>query len=210
MNNSIFDLVVINPTNRSLKTDFRLDYNASFYSLYIIELNQLDRKREHVTFWNSKTRSTLFGQIKDKIFNSVISKVHYLIIEVNSLGHNVLVKCSGCNLNDFKPICILKVPFKNLVKVDILSNTPTSSYRSPKLSLFELDFLAKTKVFSVIRSPLTPIITNPNILPIINEQFYSNLLSEIAVSLSTTLTLSFYTDGSLINPTTDNCKMGIG
>jgi ribonuclease HI len=70
--------------------------------------------------------------------------------------------------------------------------------------------LAKCKVFTIIHPPLSAPAVASSLTSIIKEQYYNNLLSEIALSLSTASLLSFYTDGSLIHPTTDDCKMGIG
>ncbi|CAI2177447.1 3121_t:CDS:2 [Funneliformis geosporum] len=73
----IFNLVVLNPLDRSLKLEYRLDDNSSYISFYDLDINPSDTKREYVTFWNSLTNTNIYRQITRKHLHIETADIHH-------------------------------------------------------------------------------------------------------------------------------------
>ncbi|CAI2197986.1 998_t:CDS:1, partial [Funneliformis geosporum] len=87
---------------RSLKLKYRLDDNSFFISLYNLNINPSDTRREYVTFWNLLTNTNIYGQVTRKHPHIRITNIHHFNLITNDMELESLVKCPGCFLNDKK------------------------------------------------------------------------------------------------------------
>ncbi|CAI2190359.1 2764_t:CDS:1, partial [Funneliformis geosporum] len=87
---------------RSLKLEYRLNDNSSFISLYNLDINPSDTKREYVNFWNPLTNTNVYGQITRKHPHIETADICHFNLITNDIGLESLVKCSGCSLNGKK------------------------------------------------------------------------------------------------------------
>ncbi|CAI2197262.1 14239_t:CDS:1, partial [Funneliformis geosporum] len=90
---------VLNPLDRSLKPEYRLDDNSSFMSFYDLNINPSDTKREYITFWNPITNINVYRQITRKHLHIETADIRHFNLISNDLGLESLVKYSGCSLN---------------------------------------------------------------------------------------------------------------
>ncbi|CAI2192648.1 1371_t:CDS:2, partial [Funneliformis geosporum] len=106
---------------RSLKLEYILDDNSSFMSLYDLAINPSDTKREYVMFWNLLTNNNnnIYRQITRKHLHIETADIRHFNLITNNMGLESLVKYPGCSLNGKKK-CVSKIPFQNIVKIDII------------------------------------------------------------------------------------------
>ncbi|CAI2198132.1 15500_t:CDS:2, partial [Funneliformis geosporum] len=87
----IFNLIVLNPFNRSLKLEYKLDDNSFFMSLYDLDINSSDTKREYVTFWNPIININIYGQITRKyLYIEIVNIRQFNLITNDMISNNNL------------------------------------------------------------------------------------------------------------------------
>ncbi|CAI2188902.1 2193_t:CDS:2, partial [Funneliformis geosporum] len=90
---------VLNPLDRSLKPEYRLNDNSSFMSFYDLNINPSDTNRKYVTFWNPSTNTNINGQITRKHLHIETADIRHFNLISNNMELESLVKCPGCSLN---------------------------------------------------------------------------------------------------------------
>ncbi|CAI2165015.1 9103_t:CDS:2, partial [Funneliformis geosporum] len=180
----IFNLVVLNPLDRSLKLDYRLVDNSSFSALYDLDINPSDKRREYVTFWNPHTDSNIYGQVTRKHPHTETADIRHFDLVTNEIGLESLVKCPGCSLNGQKK-CIFTVPLQNIVKIEIvgkkqhhkvmLKNSPSKlGTQSPVISINYLQVPSLNLLFQ-----FDGIIIESSTRHLIKDIFAANAVSNI-------------------------------
>ncbi|CAI2164477.1 8385_t:CDS:2 [Funneliformis geosporum] len=120
--------------------------------LYDLYINPSNTKREYVTFWNPLTNTCIYEQIIRKYPHIKIADICYFNLITNDMGLESLVKCPNCFLNSKKK-CMSKVPFQNIVKIDIIGKKQHQKVKGYSGDIYDIynniaDNLAKSGIQS--------------------------------------------------------------
>jgi ribonuclease HI len=192
------------------------------------------RAREWVAVYHAPTGQSILGRIqkKDIVTNSIVVQhwLHFIDnVQVSpSYLKSIVYPCPGCSIHDSRYasisrskhspsvlMCGASFPFATAIAVSKCRKVTQDRYiLSP--SLFELQQMAKRQ-FDVFTNPIfvplpmpTSTVGNDPVLKHISSIVTRNKLASFKDSFSLSQTLTFYTDGSLINSRSDLCCMGIG
>ncbi|PKY32287.1 hypothetical protein RhiirB3_450369 [Rhizophagus irregularis] len=195
-------------------TDIRIPHN--FKGIFITHPSFDNNIKGWTTFWVDRFNSPYFRKIikKDTIKKKIYVQ-HFLLSRQNNL--TFFDPCHGCVLNNHQNgDCIFIIPHTDLVLIP--KNTITQATVRPRMSFDLRDlfqqarflFQFNRRLISFYQDSIFVKQHNNIITRYIDFSESRNDLLRIQQQLSDTSTLTFYTDGSLIDNGSESCSMSFG
>ncbi|CAI2186072.1 20704_t:CDS:2, partial [Funneliformis geosporum] len=119
---------ILNPLDKSLKLEYRLDDNSSFISLYDLDINTSDTRREYVTFWNPLTNTNIYEQVTRKYSHGSL---------IHPTSNNCRIGISWICLNQQQSFCtsVTNWILSTRAEIFILLTTLIVSSKNSKVTL---------------------------------------------------------------------------
>ncbi|PKB99565.1 hypothetical protein RhiirA5_429502 [Rhizophagus irregularis] len=204
------------PNSYSLPPELQTSSAHNFKGILITHPSFDNNIKGWTTFWVDRFNSPYFGKIikKDTIKKKIYVQ-HFLLSRQNNL--TFFDPCHGCVLNNHQNgDCIFIIPHTDLVL--ILKNTITQATVRPRTSFDLRDlfqqarflFQFNRRLISFYQDSIFVKQHNNIITRYIDFSESRNDLLRIQQQLSDTSTLTFYTDGSLIDNGSESCSMSFG
>ncbi|RIA85708.1 hypothetical protein C1645_830390 [Glomus cerebriforme] len=209
-------LNLLSPSSSNTSNNFNA-HSISFPDLY-------DRHKNFVSFWDTNINSFSFGRIITRDSSLQQFSIEHWIVNNISLNINApsFIPCGGCSFNNPSTLSNYNILCANYLpsNLPIIINTKriSSCERSIDIPLYELHELVKhhflffNNLISYIPPsiPYIPDFSSDFISTLIDNSSIKNELFNLQRQLSSSRVLEFYTDGSLINPSSSLCSMSCG
>ncbi|CAG8669182.1 11380_t:CDS:2 [Rhizophagus irregularis] len=204
------------PNSYSLPPELQTSSAHNFKGIFITHPSFDNNIKGWTTFWVDRFNSPYFGKIikKDTIKKKIYVQ-HFLLSRQNNL--TFFDPCHGCVLNNHQNgDCIFIIPHTDLVLIP--KNTITQATVRPRMSFDLRDlfqqarflFQFNRRLISFYQDSIFVKQHNNIITRYIDFSESRNDLLRIQQQLSDTSTLTFYTDGSLIDNGSESCSMSFG
>ncbi|CAB5337802.1 unnamed protein product [Rhizophagus irregularis] len=204
------------PNSYSLPPELQTSSAHNFKGIFITHPSFDNNIKGWTTFWVDRFNSPYFRKIikKDTIKKKIYVQ-HFLLSRQNNL--TFFDPCHGCVLNNHQNgDCIFIIPHTDLVLIP--KNTITQATVRPRMSFDLRDlfqqarflFQFNRRLISFYQDSIFVKQHNNIITRYIDFSESRNDLLRIQQQLSDTSTLTFYTDGSLIDNGSESCSMSFG